>query len=149
MLYASCFRCFEPNPSKLPYKNPDGSKTVHLLLPQGKWFINGLCKTYEGDYPKILEKGLTEEDWRYIMNRINDCGYTYFPCNYALLIGYLFSFLTCFLSFLIPMCCAYDMIEAINQEVDILNDRYFKPKGMKIVFVRKWLRTSWVIFFVY
>lgn len=146
MPYAALFKCFEPSLTSLPKKNKDNTTTIHYMLPSGKWYLNGLCKTYNSDYPNCLKSIITKDEYQYITSRLNDCGYTYFPCNYVLIIAYLFCLLTCFLSLLLPMCCAVDMVEVIDDEVKALNDRFFKPRELRLVFVRKWFRTSWVCF---
>jgi hypothetical protein len=84
---------------------------LYIIRPNGTWFFNGISKTYSESYPENLKDHIGEEEWHKVMNKINDVGITYFPCTAALVLGYILSILTCFLSCCIPMCCACDMRE--------------------------------------
>ena len=84
-----------------------------------------------------------ENEWRRIINLINDCGISYFPCTTALIIGYLLSILTCCISVCLPMVCACDMVDQIRSRVKELNNTRFKPRGLTLSFRVKFLRTSW------
>jgi hypothetical protein len=107
------------------------------------WFFNGICKEYSESYPECLEGSVSEDEWHKCINKINDCGITYFPCIPALVIGYVLSLLTCCISLCIPMCCASDMHEQMDRHVKELNDTLFKPRGLLLKFKVKCLRTSW------
>jgi len=147
MISSSYFKCFSKKNKNTPIKNKDGSTTIHIMEAKGAWFINGISKKYESKYPRKKFKGLIDEEKFYNgMNRINDCGFTYFPCGPSLLIGYILAPFTCFLSLFIPMFCAWDMMDALSQEIRTVNDTIYIPQGLKLIFVRKCCRTSWVKF---
>jgi hypothetical protein len=51
--------------------------------------------------------------------------------------------LTCCLSMLLPLVCACDMKDQLQDTVKSLNDTIFKPRGLILKFRCKFLRTSW------
>ena len=148
MVHSILFRpCFKPK--QTPYKNDDGSETIYTMEGESLWFVNGLCKLYDETYEEeVLSDYISEETFNEIMFKINDCGVTYFPCDIALSIGWCFCLFTLGLSFLIPMVCACDMLESIKRAIKEVNDRILVPRGLRLVFVKKCLRYSWVRFIV-
>lgn len=109
MPHSKFFKCFEPRKAKNNFHKPN--TPIHIIRPTGLWFINGVSKEYDDSFPEPINDYISAEEWNKVMNKINDCGITYFPCFPALVIGYLLSLLTCCISMFIPLCCACDMVE--------------------------------------
>ena len=88
---------------------PHSTATTIILRPVGKTFITGVASCYDNTYDKDrLSDYLTEKEFSYMVNHLNETVNVYWPCAMSIWIGYLLAPFTLGLSFMIPNICIKD-----------------------------------------
>ena len=64
--------------------------------------MTGVANTYDKSYPEELKPFIEFDDYQTVITDINDVITSFWPCIWAILIGYLFCPITIGLSLLIP-----------------------------------------------
>lgn len=115
-----------------------------IFKPKGKTFITGIAFSYDFFYDKnFIGDLMSESQFNYLTNSLNDELYSYWPCTLCLCFGYLFSPCTFGLSFMCPNMCISSAKENFINKLEYFNSKYFNAKMINITYHQK-CSTSWL-----
>lgn len=86
---------------------------------------------------------MSESQFNYLTNSLNDELYSYWPCTLCFCFGYLFSPCTFGLSFMCPNMCISSAKENFISKLEYFNSKYFNAKMINITYHQK-CSTSWL-----
>ena len=125
-------------------KIPKSSHKQLIFKPVGKTFITGLAYSYEHYYDEsFLSAFISETQFNYLMNSLNEELFSYWPCCACFYFGYIFCICTAGLSFLCPNFCISTAKENFLKKLDYYNSQHFHPKGLDLSYNQK-CSTSWL-----
>ncbi|CAI2383735.1 unnamed protein product [Moneuplotes crassus] len=104
------------------------------LVPDSLPFITGIAPSYTAEYDyKEMGDYLTQEEFNYILEKINSILFTYWPCcmcYYGL--GLIFGILTLGLTCICPYLIIREAQGHLDDTIQMLNAQICKPKGLTL-----------------
>ena len=120
---------------------PESTDKVVVIRPSGKTFVTGLASCFDEEYDnERLTKFISQHDYSFMMERLNDNLGSMFPCNFCWIIGYLLCPFTLGLSFWFPKSCVDDAEVSLRRTI-LRNNR--KYTGIKMELIKR-RGTSWI-----
>lgn len=86
---------------------PKSNAALQIIKPRSFPFVTGIARTYDTTYPQYYAH-LTEAEYLFLVGSLNEIISGCWPCHCALVVGYLFMFVTFGLSLYIPYLCIKD-----------------------------------------
>jgi len=123
---------------------PHSTKDRIIIRPYGKTFVNGMAASYDFHYPReFLSSVLSEADFTSMMQDINDCVQSFWPCCFCFSFGYGCALCTLGLSLFAPFMCINDARDYLESRIDFWNRTFLAEKGLKMS-LNFGCSTSWV-----
>ena len=91
----------------------------------------------------MLKNYISREDYHYVISSVNLTLRTYWPCDFAICLGYILAPFSFGLSLMLPNLCIRDAKEALMDTVRRMNALKLKERGLKMTY-RQRCSTSWL-----
>ena len=123
---------------------PKSQAGALIIRPSGRTFINGVAEEYDIDcYDEELLNGqVSEVDFRYVVGSLNLTLKQFWPCDFAVYLGYILAPFCFGLSLLLPYICIKDAKVGLLETLQRMNILKLKDKGLKLVYHQS-CSTSW------
>jgi hypothetical protein len=125
---------------------PPSNSTCLVIRPVAKTFITGLEPAYDSKVPlppTFVQHGLSDREFRHILEAINDTLFSAWPCTLCQLFGYCFCPCTLGLSFLIPNVDVRQAREKAERLLSEINLKVLHEKGLELDLKLR-CSTSWL-----
>ena len=106
----------------------------------GRTFITGVSEQYDdckGDKQfkgELLNGTLSEQDYRYIVGSLNVTLKQFWPCDFAIYLGYILAPFCFFVSLMLPYLCIKDAKEHMLGTVKRMNVLKLQDKGLLLTY---------------
>ena len=125
---------------------PPSNSTCLVIRPVAKTFITGLAPAYDSKVAlpsTFVQHGLSDREFRHILEAINDTLFSAWPCTLCQLFGYCFCPCTLGLSFLIPNVDVRQAREKADRLLSEINLKVLHDKGLELELKLR-CSTSWL-----
>ena len=125
---------------------PTSTPICLVIRPVAKTFITGLAPCYDPliSLPSAFsDHGLSEREFRHILEAINDTLFSAWPCTLCQLFGYCLCPCTLGLSFLIPNIDVKQAREKVDRLISEINQKVLANKGINLALIVR-CSTSWL-----
>ena len=126
---------------------PPSNSTCLVIRPVAKTFITGLAPAYDSKVAlpsTFVQHGLSDREFRHILEAINDTLFSAWPCTLCQLFGYCFCPCTLGLSFLIPNVDVRQAREKAERLLSEINLKVLHDKGLELELKLR-CSTSWLV----
>ena len=112
---------------------PKSTKDCFVIRPYSRTFITGISKQYSFEYDEsALGHLISEDDFSQMIAVFNDSLMGMWPCNLVMSLGYIFSIITCGLSFLLPLICIADAEKNLQTKIAYYNKYRLGYMGLEV-----------------
>ena len=115
-----------------------------VIRPSAKTFINGMASAYDEDFDfDLLTSHMTNNEFTYMMERLNDTFSSQFPCAFCWIMGYICCPFTLGFSLYCPAQCINDAEETARNFILRQNRQWLNKRGIEMILIRM-RGTSWI-----